>query len=233
MSELQIISATVCPYAQRTRMVLHEKELDFEVVEIDLKNKPDWFNDVSPYSKVPVLRHDGRTIYESAVINEYLEEVFQSPPMMPDDAAGRALARIWIEYCNSQFCSLFYKVLLSQDAVEQKELAEKLIGVLHFIENEGLQKLQGDGDYWMGDAPGLVDFTFFPFFERFPALTHYRGISMPEECQRLINWIEVMSKRSSAVDTGNPAPFYIKNYSRYADGSANGVTAREMKSRLA
>ncbi|MBL6941403.1 MAG: glutathione S-transferase N-terminal domain-containing protein, partial [Rhodospirillales bacterium] len=55
MSELQIISATVCPYAQRTRMVLQEKNLEFEVVEIDLKNKPDWFNDVSPYSKVPVL----------------------------------------------------------------------------------------------------------------------------------------------------------------------------------
>jgi glutathione S-transferase len=229
MPELQIISATVCPYAQRTRMVLQEKDLEFEVVEIDLKNKPDWFNDVSPYSKVPVLRHDGRTIYESAVINEYLDEVFQSPSMMPDDAAGRAHARIWIEYCNSQFCSLFYKVLLSQDEVEQKELAEKITGVLHFIENEGLAKLQGDGDYWMGDAPGLVDFTFYPFFERFPALTHYRGIPMPDDCPRLKKWLDVMSKRPSAVDTGHPAPFYIKNYSRYADGSANGVTAREMK----
>jgi len=124
MSDLQIISANVCPFAQRTRMVLNEKSLDFELVEINLKDKPDWFLDVSPYGKVPVLRHNGRTIYESAVINEYLDESFPEHPLMPSDPASRALARIWIDYCNNQFCPLFYKVLLSQDKATQKELTD-------------------------------------------------------------------------------------------------------------
>jgi glutathione S-transferase len=229
MPELQIISATVCPFAQRTRMVLLEKGLEFEVVEIDLKNKPDWFNDVSPYSKVPVLRHEGRTIYESAVINEYLDEVFPTPAMMPGGPADRAMARIWVDYVNTQFCPLFYKLLLSQDASEQKELAEKLTGVLEFMEHEGLQNLQGDGPYWMGDTPGLVDFTLYPFFERFPVIKHYRGVEIPEPCQRLKNWLKAMSGRASAQQTANTEEFHINNYRKYADGSANGVTAREMK----
>jgi len=229
MPDLQIISATVCPYAQRTRMVLQDKGLDFEVVEIDLKDKPDWFAEVSPYGKVPVLRHDGRTIYESAVINEYLDEVFPAPPLMPADPAGRALARIWIDYCNHQFCPLFYKILLTQDPAQQRELGEKFTAVFHFMEREGLEKLQGDGPFWMGEAPNLVDVTFYPFIERLGVLAHYRGVAIPDDCPRLHDWCAAMSQHPSAQETAHPAAFHIKNYSRYADASADGVTAREMK----
>ena len=51
-----------------------EKEIPFELTEVDLRNKPDWFLAVSPYGKVPVIVDDGQTIYESAIINEYLDE---------------------------------------------------------------------------------------------------------------------------------------------------------------
>ena len=84
MSDVEIFSAEVCPYAQRTRMVLVEKGVDFTLREVDLVNKPDWFLEVLPYSKVPVIRHQGRVVYESAIINEYLDEVYPEPPMMPE-----------------------------------------------------------------------------------------------------------------------------------------------------
>ena len=60
--------------------MLSEKNIPFQVTEIDLKNKPDWFLEVSPYGKVPVLDHDGELVYESAVINEYLDETFTDVP---------------------------------------------------------------------------------------------------------------------------------------------------------
>ena len=82
MSEIKIYSFDKCPFAQRTRMVLIEKNLLFELVEIDVYNKPDWFSSVSPYGKVPVLSHEGNTIYESAIINEYLDEVFPDTPLI-------------------------------------------------------------------------------------------------------------------------------------------------------
>ncbi len=229
MPDIQIFSANVCPFAQRTRMVLLEKGLDFELTEIDLKDKPDWFADVSPYGKVPVLRHNGRTIYESAVINEYLDETFPDHTMMPKDPADRALARIWIDYCNNQFCPTFYKLLLAQEEEKQQELKEKLTGILNFMESEGIAKLQAEGPYWMGTEANLVDLTFYPFFERFAVLDHYRGFPIPQECKRLRAWLEVMAKHPSARQTANTQEFHINNYRKYADGSANGVTAKEMR----
>ena len=70
-----------------------EKELPFELTEVDLSNKPDWFK-VSPYGKVPVIVDDGETIYESAIINEYLEEKYRNISMMPEEPIERARARI-------------------------------------------------------------------------------------------------------------------------------------------
>ena len=69
----------------RTRMVLHEKGIDFEVHEVDLSNKSEEFLSVSPYGKVPVLRVNGTSLYESNIVNEYLEEVYPEPPLLPAD----------------------------------------------------------------------------------------------------------------------------------------------------
>ena len=85
MDPIKIYSSARCPYAQRTRMLMIEKELPFELTEVDLSNKPDWFLKVSPYGKVPVIVDDGETIYESAIINEYLEEKYRNISMMPEE----------------------------------------------------------------------------------------------------------------------------------------------------
>jgi glutathione S-transferase len=225
----EIISAQVCPFAQRSRMALLEKGVDFDLTEIDLRNKPDWFLKVSPYGKVPVLRHDGNVVYESAVINEYIEEVFPDPPLMPRDPARRAQARIWIDHCNTRFVPTFYKLLLAQDADRRDELRDKLEAELRFMERHGLDKMSGDGPFWMGANVSLVDLTYYPFFERFVVASHYRGAKIPSDCPRLRAWLDAVKERDSARDTGNPPDYYIPRYAKYADGSARGVTAREMQ----
>ena len=101
MDPIKIYSSARCPYAQRTRMLMIEKELPFELTEVDLSNKPDWFLKVSPYGKVPVIVDDEQTIYESAIINEYLDEKYKNVPMMPKEPVERAKARIWMDYCLS------------------------------------------------------------------------------------------------------------------------------------
>ena len=82
-NQIEIISSSTCPFAQRTRMVLIEKDVKFSLTEIDLNDKPDWFLKISPYGKVPVIRNDDIVIFESAVINEYIEEVFPKKPLLP------------------------------------------------------------------------------------------------------------------------------------------------------
>src|SRR3712207_1558480 len=92
-----------CPYARRTRMALHEKGIAFDVHEVDLANKSEEFLKASPTGKVPVLVVDGDSIYESNVVNQYLDEVADGPRLMPEDPKRRAYARIWMAFADTDF----------------------------------------------------------------------------------------------------------------------------------
>lgn len=82
-------------------MVLHEKGADFETREVDLENKSEEFLSVSPTGKVPVVVVDGDVLYESNVVNQYLDEVFEVPKLLPEDPKDRAYARIWMAQADS------------------------------------------------------------------------------------------------------------------------------------
>src|ERR671917_1882109 len=84
-------------------MVLHEKGIDFEVHEVDLSNKSEEFLSVSPYGKVPVLRVNGTSLYESNIVNEYLDEVYETSRLMPDNPEERASVRSWMAFADDYF----------------------------------------------------------------------------------------------------------------------------------
>ena len=110
MVKVKLYNTQQCPYALRTRMVLHEKGIGFEVQEVDLSNKSEEFLSVSPYGKVPVLRVNGTSLYESNIVNEYLEEVYDSPRLMPEKPEERALVRSWMAFADDYFFSSVYRV---------------------------------------------------------------------------------------------------------------------------
>lgn len=228
MAEVEIYSATVCPYAHRTRLALLEKGVNFNLTEIDLENKPDWFTEVSPYSKVPVIKYGDDRVWESTIINEYLDEVFPAPSLMPTDPGTRAIARIWIDFANTKFTPTFYKLLLSQEPQKQQEWAQDLHKHLLFME-DGISKLSSNGPYWLGESISLVDLAFYPWFERFPVLGHYRGFTLPSECVRLMEWHSAMVNRESVRQIKHTADFYIQQYTHYANNTASGITAQEMR----
>lgn len=223
---LQLYSAQVCPFAQRTRLVLRTKGLDFEVNEIDLDDPPADFREISPSGKVPLLAHEENLIWESTIINEYLEERFPEPALMPATPGERARARIWIDYANNQFVPLYYKLLLAQTGEEQDKLSERLTQALLYMETQGLTPAQ---PYWMGTQPGLVDFAFYPFFERFGVLTHYRAFTIPPSCHQHRLWLKKMAGLAAVSEFANPIEFYIERYLRYANGTVGNDTAREMR----
>jgi glutathione S-transferase len=210
MAQIELFSFAACPYAQRTRMVLIEKGIDFELIEIDLYNRPPWFREVSPYGKVPLLRHDGRVVYESAIINQYLDEVFPSPPLLPADPYGRAQARIWMDYCETRYLPATHRLMAERG--QPARLAEnraKLAEVMRFMEHEGLRKL-GAGPYWMGSSPTLVDFQFLPFFERFAVYEELAGAEWPEDCTRLRDWHAALGERRSYLETRHTLDFHLE-----------------------
>ncbi len=219
MPKIELITAEVCPYAQRTHMTLIEKGLDFERREVDLSNKPDWFNEVSPYSKVPVVKIGDDVVYESAIINEFIDEAYPEPAMMPSDPVARAKARIWIDYCNNVWVEDCYGLLYAKDADKQAELKEKVENELRKIEFDGMRQLS-DGPYWLGENVSLVDLTYYPFFERFGAIAHHRKAAIPEECTRLRAWYDLMANRDSAKATAHDDAYYIERYGKYVDEAA-------------
>ena len=93
---IKLYSAKGCPFARRTRVVLHEKDIDFETREVDFRNKSNEFLEASPNGKVPVVVVDGDSLYESNIVNQYLDEVYEEPRLMPEDPKARAYARIWM-----------------------------------------------------------------------------------------------------------------------------------------
>ncbi|MFW9260707.1 glutathione S-transferase family protein [Nostoc sp. CALU 546] len=216
MAEIKIYSAVVCPYAHRSRLVLQEKGIEFDLIEINLQNKPEGFTDISPYGKVPALVHNNHRVWESAVINEYLNEVFPNPPLLPSSSIAKAQARIWIDFANTRFVPAFSTLLRSPDIQQQEAAKQELYKHLEFIENEAFGKLSGDGPYWFGESVSLVDFTFYPWFERWAALKHHRGFALPEEFTRLRQWKKALKQRDSVVAIANSKEFYIERYARFA-----------------
>ena len=208
--------------------MLLEKGIDFILTEIDLDNKPDWFLKMSPYSKVPVIRHGEAIVWESAVINEYLEEVFPDPPLLPSDPLGRSTVRVWIDFANIRMVPHAYKMMLRQDAEGQALHLRRLSEAVLFMEYEGLRKLS-PGPFWLGATPGLIDFTFYPHVRRFVALEHYRGFVIPDECERLRDWVEVMSTLPSVQATQRTTAQLIDAWKKYAENTGQGVTAQEMR----
>src|SRR5512145_1650093 len=109
----RLVSFKLCPFVQRSVIVLQEKRVDYEITYIDLKNPPDWFKAISPFGKVPLLQVGDTVLFESAVIMEYLDEV-NPPSLHPADPLRKAHNRAWVEFSSSLFfCQ--YNMVMAQE----------------------------------------------------------------------------------------------------------------------
>ena len=143
-------------------MVLPEKGIGFEVHELDLSNKSEEFLSVSPYGKVPVLSVNGTSLYESNIVNEYLDEVYDSPRLMPENPQERALVRSWMAFADDYFFPSVYRVRMglqrgySED--ETQEAKEKLYDVLSRLEHQLESREYLVGEYTLADIAHAGNF---------------------------------------------------------------------------
>lgn len=119
-----------CPFCRKVRVALDEKGIKYERVFVDLRKKEqkkEEFLRLNPYSKVPVLIDNDTVIYESSVINEYLDEKYPTPPLMPSDPAGRAEVRIWVDFCESHFHNPWFNIYREMTFRHESERNMELI----------------------------------------------------------------------------------------------------------
>lgn len=161
MSTYKLVSFKLCPFVQRSVITLLEKGVDYDIEYIELSDKPKWFLDISPFGKVPVLVvDDDVTLFESAVINEYIEETAPGPRMHPEDPLRRAHNRAWVEFGSSLLIDLFKMGMAGDEAQARESLS-----VLH-DKLERIEQQLGEGPYFNGSQFSLVDAAVAPFLQR-------------------------------------------------------------------
>ena len=192
MSRFKLISFDTCPYVERSRIVLFEKDQPFDQEFIDLSDKPDWFLDISPRGKVPVLLVDDRPIFESSVINELLEELVPQPALMPEDPIDRADARSWIEFNTQVVMAAHGKYLFSDDEEGRNEARHAYRQAFERIEKRLTDR--DTGPYFLGEHFSLVDATYAPVFTRWQAMEQLG------EAELLDGLKQVQSYRDALLD---------------------------------
>ncbi len=205
MAKLTLISLPTCPYVQRAVIALAEKNVPFDIIYVDLLNKPDWFLALSPLGKVPVLKverpgQEDAVVFESAVILEYIEETAGGVPLHPADPLERAQHRSWMEYGSAMLGDLFAFGSAADEAAymaARESLAKKL---------QRLEGVVGDGPFFAGEAFSYVDAVFGPVFRQLDVMDGARPHGLFEGLPRLTGWREALAQRPS-VTSAVPADF--------------------------
>ena len=195
MTALTLISHRLCPYVQRAAIVLKEKNVAFERIDVDLANKPDWFLRLSPLGKTPALSVGGEVLFESAVICEYLDET-HTPRLHPAEPLAKARERAWME---------FGSAVLSDIAVLYSAGDESALARAYATLRARFEQLEGhisDGPWFAGPRFGMVDAVFGPVFRYFEVIPPE---SLFDALPRVNAWRCALAGRASvreAVDQG-------------------------------
>jgi glutathione S-transferase len=155
---------------------------------VDLKNKPKDLLELNPYAKVPVLVDGDGVIYESAIINEYLEEKYPAIPLLPGDPLQRAKIRIWIDFFNSRVHPAAHDIIHDKDPENARARMKKYL--------ETLDQAIAGKKFMVGDY-SLADVTFIPFYVR----RQRYGVTIDDSLPHLKRWGEELIARPAVAVT--------------------------------
>lgn len=191
---MNLYSGTTDPFSHRCRIVLYEKGMDFQVIDVDLFNKPEDIAVINPYNRVPVLVDRDLILYESNIINEYIDERFPHPQLMPPDPILRARCRQLLHtFEHELFCHIeaLEKNLKSADKARvhvRDRLAE-------------LAPVFAKQKYMLGEEFSMLDVAVAPLLWR---LGHY-GIEVPKQAAPLMKYAERIFSRQGFIDALTPS----------------------------
>ncbi|MBI1363113.1 MAG: glutathione S-transferase family protein [Proteobacteria bacterium] len=188
----RLISFDVCPFVQRSVITLLEKKVDFDIDYIDLANKPDWFLKLSPTGKVPVLQVGNDVLFESAVINEYLDEVY-APMLHAKTPLERAKHRAWIEFGSSLLVA-HYQMTNAADEAAYNTARETLYKGFARVED-----VLSEGPYFAGDTFMLVDAAWAPLMLRLHLLARHGLEDFTAKTPKVSAWQKALVARPSVT----------------------------------
>ena len=194
---MTLYSGITCPFSHRCRFVLYEKGMDFEIKDVDIYNKPEDLAVMNPYNQVPVLVERDLVLHESNIINEYIDERFPHPQLMPGDPVMRGRGRLVLYRMEKELFSLVQ--ILENPASTNKEQAKAREAI-----GNGLTMLApsfSKNKYILGDDFSMIDVALAPLLWR---LDHYY-IKLGKSAAPLLKYAERIFQREAFIDALTPA----------------------------
>jgi RNA polymerase-associated protein len=192
---MNLYSGTTDPFSHRCRIVLFEKGMDFQVIDVDMFNKPEDIAVINPYNRVPVLVDRDLILYESNIINEYIDERFPHPQLMPPDPIMRARARQLLHTFERElFCHI--------ETLEKntKGMVDKARGYVREQLTQ-LAPMFTKQKFMLGEEFSMLDVAIAPLLWR---LEHY-GIELPKSAAPLMVYAERIFSRQGFIDALTPS----------------------------
>ncbi|KAF4105783.1 glutathione S-transferase omega-1-like isoform X1 [Onychostoma macrolepis] len=211
---IRLYSMRFCPFAQRTRLVLNAKGIKHDIVNINLKNKPDWFLEKNPLGLVPTLETlSGQVIYESPITCDYLDEVYPEKKLLPSDPFEKAQQKMLLEHF-SKVIPYFYKIPVGKTKGEdvsalEAELKEKLVQFNETLANKKTK-------FFGGDSITMIDYMMWPWFERMEMMDLKHCL---DDTPQLKKWTEHMFEDPTVKATMFSTDNYKVFYKSYMEGN--------------
>jgi Glutathione S-transferase len=193
-----LYSGTTCPFSQRCRFVLFEKGMDFEIRDIDLYNKPEDIAVMNPYGQVPILVERDLVLYESNIINEYIDERFPHPQLMPADPVMRARTRLFL-YNFEKELFVHVSVLEQRGDVDSKAQEAARSAIRDRLAQ--LAPVLVKNKFMLGEEFSMLDVAIAPLLWR---LDHY-GIELPKNAAPLQKYAERIFSRPAYIEALTPS----------------------------
>ena len=178
-------------------ILLRAKDIDFEVTYIDLREKPDWFLEISPHGKVPVLKVDDEILFESNAIAEFLDEMVE-PRLHPENPIKRAHNRAWTDFTPT-WSSAFGKVNYAKTKEELDAALEAMPKVLEKVEAALTAERGNDGPYFNGDKLCLVDAAYAPSLQRFAMIEDLIGSGVLDGYPKIKAWSDALLAEDAII----------------------------------
>lgn len=195
-----LYSGTTCPFSHRCRFVLFEKGMDFEVRDVDLFDKPEDIALMNPYGQVPILVERDLILYESTIINEYIDERFPHPQLIPGDPVARARVRLFLFNFEKE---LFSHVALIEgcntDKATEASLAESRNQIRDRLTQ--LTPIFVKNKYMLGDEFTMLDVSIAPLLWRLD----YYGIDLSKNAAPLLKYAERIFSRPAFIEALTPS----------------------------
>ncbi|KAF2087177.1 glutathione transferase omega-1 [Saccharata proteae CBS 121410] len=239
---LKLYAGWFCPFVQRIWLILEEKKIPYQYIEVNPYHKPDSLLKLNPRGLVPTLQYDNKPLYESTVIAEFLEDAYpqNEPRLLPKDPYDKARMKIWSDFVTSRVIPSWHRFLQFQPGGGEGEeglerVRKEMLGYLR----EFTAEMDKEGPFWAGKEPSMIDFVIAPWVVRSWVFDHFKGGSgIPKEGEsgdddvwkRWRKYASAIENRKSVKETTSEKEHYLPLYKRYADNTAQSEMAKATRS---